>query len=412
MVYKTSVPLGQVLHAVDIVLTVVFIIPLVLVNTGVVLLVNGPKARRRDFPILIFTSTSVIITLRPLALLARLQNAGASMFWYAESARRSSLSWLWQRLYLVIQFTLLPIWFSACLFASVSLSFIIFGAGALALLLQESYRQLCKIILHGSSYDPATAIYSRYTFEASTSPLMRLPPEIRLQIWQEVFGFQGNILVLVSGANDAVRLRLPPICRMNEALPCGPAPDVTFLRVCRQLYAEADHLFYSMSTFTCDDPAALVRFIDNCTIVQRRNTKKLSLRVYPGFFRYQEPRGNSQSSLTQSTLTVRFALERLPCLRIFHLWVLSPSSIGDKYLAQGVYQISNNISISQVMKVTLCDSNPVNTRTTCVRWPDGCRKEFANAVWARIHRSGSPIQRRGEVLHGRAKYEFRFLGHG
>lgn len=90
---------------------------------------------------------------------------------------------------------------------------------------------------------------------AQNSPLLNLPPEIRLMIWE--YALSGNTIsptVWHDGANPKPALFLQMVRSINGIRPS--TNRFALLRICRQIYAEAAALPYLLSTFrfyTSDD---------------------------------------------------------------------------------------------------------------------------------------------------------------
>ncbi|MCJ1362785.1 hypothetical protein MMC16_001891 [Acarospora aff. strigata] len=106
------------------------------------------------------------------------------------------------------------------------------------------------------------------------SPLLRLPAEIRLKIYYEVFG--GEVLHLIQlpkrlahvrccstlSATDVLRRCIPgyrwPAVIMEMTKIKTSSLDLALLQSCRQIYTEAIDIMYATNLFDIDDPSTLL----------------------------------------------------------------------------------------------------------------------------------------------------------
>ncbi|KXL50065.1 hypothetical protein M433DRAFT_2347 [Acidomyces richmondensis BFW] len=80
------------------------------------------------------------------------------------------------------------------------------------------------------------------------SPLLRLPPELRNQIYDEVLVQQAN-----------------------ESFTIGPKRLAhPFLAVCRQIRSEGSGIFYANNKFRFNDPEVCIEFLRHCTSLRQR----------------------------------------------------------------------------------------------------------------------------------------------
>jgi len=102
-------------------------------------------------------------------------------------------------------------------------------------------------------------------------------------------------------------------------------------------------------------------------------------------------------------LEVRFAMEALPSLRWLGLFIINCEAEGDKYLAQGVYHLLRNVEVEHSVMVAIVDSSFVDGGWVRCIWSSNCRKDFVNAVWARVRYPGSQLLKRPETEKRRLK---------
>lgn len=155
-----------------------------------------------------------------------------------------------RRLCTAAQFIVCPLWLITCASVGVALSTIICSGGFVILFLYEIITRVVRMLLCG---DPAMAIYSGYYFQRSDSQLLRLPPEVRRQIWQELLN-DFKTITLETDEHGTSKLvccyrTIPPEPKdITETCP-HKAINLTYLRTCRQIYAEVDQLIFSSKTF-------------------------------------------------------------------------------------------------------------------------------------------------------------------
>lgn len=116
------------------------------------------------------------------------------------------------------------------------------------------------------------------------SPLLRLPAEIRLMIWYEVFG--GEVLHLIQlpkrlahvrccstlSATDVLRSCIPgyrwPVLTTEMAKIKTSSMDLALLKSCRQIYTEAIEIMYATNLFDLDSVSTLL-YLSQTTCPQR-----------------------------------------------------------------------------------------------------------------------------------------------
>jgi hypothetical protein len=106
-----------------------------------------------------------------------------------------------------------------------------------------------------------------------TSPLLRLPGEIRTKIWQYAIGYHQI---------DIGHRRLEQLCADEPARnvrPSNPAthfprtfvrPSFALPRTCRQMYVETSPYIYTLNTFGFESVAVFDRWTKNRALGQRR----------------------------------------------------------------------------------------------------------------------------------------------
>lgn len=229
-------------------------------------------------------------------------------------------------------------------------------------------------------------VMSRYKYETSTSPLLSLPPEIRLQIWQEALG--REVIEIVYSYQCRCRNHGSPICpqfRMLSYRNPKVLPNTSLFRVCRQIYSETDYEFYTRKTFCFPSSATFSDFFHNLTIVQRGYIRKVWMRVAEG--------DQTQSSLTLNALQLRFDIGLLPSLRRLDIFTIQRNPTGDKYMAQGVFHLLWGINATCSVKITMSKGISGCTECTWYKWPYQYRKDFVDNVWERVRHPDSEIRR-------------------
>ena len=161
---------------------------------------------------------------------------------------------------------------------------------------------------------------------ASCSPLLQLPLEVRNKIWASLLGDRllhleyGSMNLASTTQDEYLRSWSSTVCqydrpedevgedditwnlshsrctfhvaRRHGDYPywfycCGSKREqstheeihLTALRVCRQIYNEADRVLWSTNTFSFDDEVTFLRFMDTRTTCQKRSLKKLRLQM-------------------------------------------------------------------------------------------------------------------------------------
>ena len=105
---------------------------------------------------------------------------------------------------------------------------------------------------------------------ASTSPLLRLPPEIRLRIYKHVFGGQQLWMdfhgLQYSLSTSVHRYRM--IKDLDRKL------DIRLLRVCRQIFTEAALLPYTLNEFVFKSERGWRKFVNSMRPGKKQVVKK------------------------------------------------------------------------------------------------------------------------------------------
>lgn len=293
----------------------------------------------------------------------------------------ATFSKLWHCASRATQLAILPLWFGACLIAAIAIPLFICTAGSPVAVLYCFVKWLLT-----RTQDEAR-IYSRYEYGPSESRLLELPPETRGEIWQHLLWDHDTVYVELKD-----ELLTMTLCEKISVIGAprgflGPLPDFKFQRTSRQVYAEVDHMFYTTRTFCFTDQPTFTAFVEGLNIVQKRNVKNVYICVNSIFFK-----PNSQSSLTSATVTMMQSIRDLPDLQILELWIDAPKGAGEKYLAQGVYQILKNVQVSQSIIVKLFGPSFLGfrgIRWRSVEWSLDSQKQFANTVWSELRHPGS-----------------------
>ncbi|KAL8907067.1 MAG: hypothetical protein Q9171_006014 [Xanthocarpia ochracea] len=123
--------------------------------------------------------------------------------------------------------------------------------------------------IKSQSEDTDTDYYSDGQYsdvEDDPFPFMRLPPEVRTMVYDEVLVASPSISIM------SQYLRLP--------VHMGYSPPTTeLLRASKTLYHEAIPIFYGHNTFDFEDLDALDGFLNKISIQQRRMITSIALRI-------------------------------------------------------------------------------------------------------------------------------------
>ncbi|KAK5128736.1 hypothetical protein LTR85_000069 [Meristemomyces frigidus] len=169
-----------------------------------------------------------------------------------------------------------------------------------------------------------------YDSNATSSPLLRLPPEIRNRIWRYVFGGNEVLIVSPDGSSGSIRHSLchldntmqeeASLIRSDDQLirhshqarhqscldwtrPRRPALSLMALQACRQLHKEARLLPYHDNSFVFDSAAGLEAFIRALVPAQSQAIRSICA---------VDTMGPAQATLTTALLDVRLLhLEQL-----------------------------------------------------------------------------------------------------
>lgn len=219
-----------------------------------------------------------------------------------------------------------------------------------------------------------------YGRNPSTSGLLLLPPEVRLQIWEELFPrtrcARGDTRITVickeivddNGTYDPGPWDLgpPPRYRMRTT----PRIPVEFLRTCRQIYEEGNHFLYVTSTFEFLDHRALYYFVDTRSLSQQRNIRYLVISwsaLYFWSLKFSALRAFEMPSIT----------EKLQDLRILEIEARVPDCRDEsaaEYIARSTSQLLRRFRVSEAVIVKLY------LFACTFRRP--YQEEFARAGWA------------------------------
>ncbi|KLU92029.1 hypothetical protein MAPG_10976 [Magnaporthiopsis poae ATCC 64411] len=179
------------------------------------------------------------------------------------------------------------------------------------------------------------------TVRQDGSALMRLPVEVRLQIYRLVFG--------------QIRFRwgfLPPDGPLTRCYSAGefvtPNVDLALLRVCRRMHYEIGDSWLGQVLFFAEDQTSLIHFLDRNPITRRR-IRRVVVREHPGVcpmlgtgFHSSASRGHGHSqpwpldptvalSLVGTTLDAVPLADALAALPGLQLDVLTVLSNGDPW---------------------------------------------------------------------------------
>jgi len=116
----------------------------------------------------------------------------------------------WKTICYVMKIALIPHWLSSWLGVRIALPLITYFRACLWEIPRARFRQLIVWLRYGFAYNPARKRYSRSVFEPSTSPLLGLPLEIRLLIWQELLGRQEKVYLGVDPSTKYHLLAIDP----------------------------------------------------------------------------------------------------------------------------------------------------------------------------------------------------------
>ena len=178
--------------------------------------------------------------------------------------------------------------------------------------------------LRRSSYS-IRATRTRHRDPPSTSHLLSLPAESRLQMWTislAVYNSSIHVRVLarISYPSYMDQLRLymgvkpeySIICFSTEPTPRPLQIYTAFIQSCRQIYDESGHGLHTDKLFYFTDATALVSWIRSLTAARKRDVRDMRIKMPNDFFRHS---GITTSSLTRDAVQVRSAMKQLSGLR-------------------------------------------------------------------------------------------------
>jgi hypothetical protein len=135
------------------------------------------------------------------------------------------------------------------------------------------------------------------------SPLLRLPAEIRNQIWRLVVGGK----VIREQVTKRRRARVLP-------RPCDRINIFALLRVCRQIYAETALLPFTANTFSFVDFWDIGRRTKDLRKYQYSQIRTLQLELY-----YLYPVNAVNQDRLRALLNKIRLIKRFPCLQCIHI---------------------------------------------------------------------------------------------
>lgn len=300
----------------------------------------------------------------------------------------AAVSKIWHCVCRAAQLAVLPLLFGACLvtagFTPLAVLISICATALVAYSLNTLFGGRLKLppSLFWTMLDKK--IDRRFDQGSSQSPLLRLPLEIRTQIWQHVLGDHNT--VYVDGGNGDRELAMIPCEEPSlnislHTLRCVRGTGA--MRVCRQMYTETDHLFYTTRMFFFKDQQSLTEFTDGLTVVQRHNIKVIYLRMPDIAFTHPVLMRHG------SVARIISSLQEFPNLQHFNLRVDRSIWAGCDILAQAITRILQEVQVSRSMTATLaaprCASNGV--RWAFQEWPLEQRLQFTSTVVREMHRS-------------------------
>ena len=256
----------------------------------------------------------------------------------------------------------------------------------------------------------------------TTSRLLSLPQELRLQIWTMILGDFQFVHVrceaCITYPSYADRLRLymgknpeySVFWYSSASFPYTSQPPMAFVQSCRQIYNEAGYSLYCTTRFHLAGAQTLVSWIRSLTPATKRAIRHVRIDIseeFGGFFH------SAFNGATVTATTLCSAIAELSGLRklIIGLWDKRWLS-ATKYEAHGVYQLVRNVQVSEALVVQLAEeTDDSDTPWTEVGWPADSQEEFACAVWAAIRDPESVLEHGvlgGQVEEGgQAKFWLR-----
>ena len=282
-------------------------------------------------------------------------------------------------------------------------------------------------------YIIASIKHRLYKPDTSISSLLLLPPEIRLQIWEELVPrarcARGDTRVNVSvhgvkpgdrnfTIEDALRKVLGFTPRKQTRL--YPRMPVAFLRTCRQIYDESSHFHYSTSTFYFEDPRALHGFVNARSLSQKDTIRHLELRVdddwyiRPERLRIGYANAKCLRDFAFRAFQVPSITKELRDLRTLDINALPPLNAEDsEYYAHSIYQLLKDVRVSKTLTVRLyfCDHKGFRRPESPMQWEwrSHCREHFATVARTLIldPKSRIPLAARTEQV---VQTEYVLLG--
>lgn len=244
-------------------------------------------------------------------------------------------------------------------------------------------------------YTSAWINHRLYGLDPSTSGLRLLPPEVRLQIWEELFPrtrcTRGTTRIKVDlkpTDQDNPWLFMMEMSHRGLGLPCSywmrtsPRIPVEFLRTCRQMYTEGNHFLYSTSTFAFEDLSAFYYFVNARSPSQRDTIRHLVFdRSSFYFWSHKFP--------ALRAFEVSSTIEKLQNLRSLDIETCVDDYRDDRTAEdtpQYTSRLSRRFRVSEAVTVKLYLFG--GTMQMMLRLPD--QEKFAKVGWALLREPGNP----------------------
>lgn len=265
--------------------------------------------------------------------------------------------------------------------------------------------------------------------DKSTSCLLLLPPEIRLQIWEELIprikgerGYTGvNVQVFSirpqnwsGGIGDC--LHYVPLSAYQIETIIHPRIPVAFLRTCRQIHEEGHQFYFGTSTFCFHDPQTLYNFVNALSLPQQRTIRHIKYNADEGSMVHPELHFDD----TWRYISIRAAqvpsiTEKLQDLRTFDIDTGVPANAEFlAHYAHSIHQLLRFVKASE--KLTVYLDLRSKDRHCCYKiWKFGwmSQEKFAMDAWKLIHNPHAHMQslvaRPGELFKSKYIIEAQIL---
>ena len=271
-------------------------------------------------------------------------------------------------------------------------------------------------------YIVASTRHRLYGPDTPASAFLLLPPEIRLQIWEELtprcidpcahtrisVEVEGVELMDTSGIGDVARYVFG--FKRRSQIFLYPTMPLALLRTCRQNYEEGCHDFYGTRTFSFHSPRALYQFVNALSLSQQGHIQHLELDTHsswcikPQYHRDSDWHRHTDLYASQ----VPSAMEKLQNLRTLNIGTMFPINAENvRYYARFIYHLLRHVKASETVTVNMnfCVSNRCSRE---MRWGWGSQgqKQFAITAWRIIRdptiQIKSVVARPGQFM--RSKY--------